>query len=253
MKRWIAMLMCAGMLVCALPVLTFAEGDDISGDWYLVRMKQGEEEMDASLLSLVGMTAVLTLNTDGTMVLDLGGDKSDGTWVYENGAGTITSNDSDVAFTVADGELSMGEGEEWMYFSREEPVAEAFEQSPLVEAPELADFNGDWKGVTIVAAGIPLPMSMGGGSEINISIQDGNITYTTVTEGEDGEMKTDEFSVTGELVDGTLKAVNGLNSLTLQLHEDGTLTDGYTLAVEGDPESEEAAAPDFYTIYEKAE
>ncbi|MBQ8305334.1 MAG: hypothetical protein IJX90_03850 [Blautia sp.] len=254
MKKWIALLMCAMMLVCALPAVTFAEGEDISGDWYLNRMREGDQEMDASYLSLMGLESVtLTLNADGTMAMDFGGDKSEGTWVYEGGAGTLTSDGSDVAFTVADGELTMGEGDEWMIFTREQPTVEAFEASPVVEAPALEDFNGEWKAVTIVAAGLPLPMSMGGGSEINITIQDGNITYKTVTEGDDGEMKTDEFSVVGELVDGTLKAVNGLNSLTFQMHEDGTMTDGYTLAVEGDPNMQEAAAPDFYTIYEKAE
>ena len=140
-----------------------------------------------------------------------------------------------------------------MTFTREQPSVEPFEASPVVEAPAIEDFNGEWNAVTIVAAGVPLPMALGGGSEIKITIQDGNLTYKTTTEGEDGEMKTDEFSVQADLVDGTLKAVNGLNSLTLELHEDGTLTDGYTLAVEGGADEEEAAAPDFFTIYEKAE
>ncbi len=283
MKKLIAAALAALMIASpSFSAHVYAAEADLFGEWYLSSMQQGEEVYDASILAMMGMTATMTLNEDGTAVVAMGEEGTEGTWTMENGEGTITlvedGEPTDSAMSLVDGQIVISADEDMtMTFGREMPEAETVEVGAVVENPELADFNGTWNGNTAFFFGMTLPLNMLG-EEFTLTIEDGTIQYHHVgTSYEAGEEETEEaeeaeaeepaqivedFTLQGELVDGALVVENGGDegtvNLSLKLHENGYMTDGYTEpaeteeAAEGE-EEEESFDFRYYVIYEKAE
>lgn len=282
MKKLIAAAL--AVLMMASPSFSthvYAAEADVLGEWYLTSMQEGEEVYDASLLGMMGMTATMTLNEDGTAVLAMGEEGTDATWTMENGAGTLTMTEeegtSEATMALVDGQIVINAEEGLtMTFGREMPEAATVDVGAVIANPELADFNGTWSGNTAFFFGMTLPLNMLG-EEYSLTIEDGTIQYHHVgTSYEATEEETEEaaegeeepaqivedFTLQGELVDGALVVANGGDegtvNLSLKLHENGYLTDGYT-----DPEEPETAAEGeteeesfdfrYYVIYEKAE
>ena len=202
--------------------------EDISGDWYLHLMKVEDQEYDPSAF---GMEITLTLNEDGTAQVDSMGEVTEGTW-SETEEGWTLDADGELTVTLEDGILVLtptdGEDPTIMEFSREKP--EAKEESPLITDAALEDFNGTWKLDSIFMSGMTLPANMFGESVTEISIEDGKITYHS--EMDSGDEETGVVS-TDFTVDGVFDT-----SLKLQLHEDGTMSDGYTAPAEEEEETE---------------
>lgn len=82
-----------------------ANPDAFYGDWTMTSLNTGDEadsisEEDMASFTSLGMTFVLTMNEDGTLVLDLAGDTESGTWeVTGKNAGTarFASDDFEIA------------------------------------------------------------------------------------------------------------------------------------------------------------
>lgn len=132
-----------------------------------------------------------------------------------------------------------------------------------------------------------LPADMLGGT-VTITIEDGVVTYSSVAASDETEAETEaaetetedeyaydgsvEFTVEAEFVDGALVVAaseeTGYTGLKLQLHEDGSMTDGYEVAAEAETEADTKAETEaeaeseeeddfcfgsMYTIYVRAE
>ena len=124
MKRLTAVLFAAIMMMTA--VFTGAamadEKEDITGTWYIQSMVQDGVEMDASFLSSMGMSMILTLNEDGTAAMEMSGQEAqEGAWSLEDG---IIDFGTEVPIILEDGKLVMSADGQSIVFSREQPEAE---------------------------------------------------------------------------------------------------------------------------------
>ena len=245
----------AGVLLGSLVFsgTALAAAEDFAGEWYLTIMKLGAEEMNIADL---GLEATLTINEDGTAKLDLMGEVEEASWSETDGGLVITVDGEDTDAVIEDGTLILSEGEgdelQVMEFTREKP--EAKELAPVRTDVNLEDFNGTWNLDAINMGGMRLPADMMGETTTQIVIEDGVITYIAQAEseeeGEDAESA--DITLEGVFENGVLSVEgteeNGYLSLKLQLHEDGTMTDGYT-----SPEEEAAQEAEETEEAEEAE
>ena len=237
MKRIIAVIISAMMLMMAAFAGTaLAEGEDVAGVWYIQSMTQDGTEMDASVLVSMGMNMVLTLNEDGTAVMDMMGEVQEGTWSIDGTAGTIAFG-TEVPFTVENDTLVLAQDAYSMVFGKE--TAQADEGlAPAAENPQEDDFSGAWKAKSYVALGVPVPLNVLG-AEITMNIQEGKAEVSVVKKDleNDGEVTASldkEFTAQMQ-EDGTLYVDFGgeniLESLGMEgrgiyltLHEDGRIS-----------------------------
>lgn len=249
MKKIIAVLSAVIILtVTAFAGLTMAEEADLTGEWNLQSMNQGGMEMNASLLSLLGMDMVLVLNEDGTATMTMmGGEEGVGTWTES----TITINEDEVPYRLEDGLLVMEKDDEKMVFGREGGSNSSL--APAVTVTDPAEFDGTWTAETYVAMGIALPLQ-DIGVQISLTIADGKAAVSEAVldlenEGEVSDSMEAEFDAVLQ-EDGTLyidfAGQDILGQLELEaaginltLHEDGRLSG--TLPA---PAAEEAAETD---------
>ena len=239
LKKMGAMLAAAALAAGILCGTAFAQEDDVTGEWYLISMASGGQEFDASMLATFEMSVTLTLNEDGTFVMETTGEEpAEGTYTYDAGAGELVGEESTVPFTVTDGILEAAMDEVSMKFSREMPEAEPFSVADPVEAADLSDFDGVWVGETMVMEGMPIPLEMAG-MDLIVTIENGKITAKTIytssftDETEEAEPEETETVYEGVLQDGVLVAdpaadsdVYGATTAYLQLREDGRMTMG---------------------------
>lgn len=170
MKKTILAIMIATVMM-ATAMCVGASEENLEGVWYLGNISQDGQTLDADILSSMGMNMVLTLNSDGTATLDAMGTKNEGFWTAD---GTININDSDVPYTLQDGNLILEQDGQVMKFSREAAETDAFSLAPAVENPELNDFDGEWKAVLMVSVGIQIPMDMVS-SDISLVVENGKV------------------------------------------------------------------------------
>ena len=240
--------------------------EDITGEWYLGMMTSEEGSYSPSDF---GMEITLTLNEDGTAQVDSMGSVVDGSWEAD-GDGWKLSADGELRM-ILDEEIlvvtdASGSDDTVMQFSREK--TEAPEASPVRADAALEDFNGTWNIDSLFMGSIRMPVDMFGESITRITIEDGVITYHSEMDSGDEEVGTytTDFTVEGVFEDGVLSVESSeetdYTALKLQLHEDGTMSDGYTEPSEQEPESEtEAESEDeedfdfdfgsVYTVYVK--
>ena len=238
MKRFTAIICAAVMLTAYVfaGAAFAAEKEDIVGTWYIKSMVEAGIEIDASTLSAMGMSMTLTLNEDGTAVMEMTGqDAEEGTWSFED---SVLIFEVETPFTVEDGLLTMSTDSESAIFSREAAEAVDASLAPAVADPEAEDFEGDWNATNYVALGIPMPLAMGG-IKISVTIKDGKaFLHEDIIDlnngGEVTESKDMEFE-TSMQDDGTLYVdFNGedvlgqigmeASGVNLTLHEDGRIS-----------------------------
>lgn len=212
MKRnLIAILMCLVMVCCGVCAQAEATAPDLTGVWTLDSIVAGEMTISPSMM---GLTMTLTVNADGTIVLDSNGEQEQSTWT-QDGDKLIVDGD---AFTYVDGKLtaeepSMGAA---MYFVRGEAAAPA--APVLLTDVTMADFNGAWNAVSMEMMGMEVPMSMTG-SGIVVEINDTQAKATFSETAEDGTVESFDAAGDCSLADGVLTVVipDGVEDFTLQL------------------------------------
>ena len=141
MKKILTAIMALMMLAL---MATGAMAEDVLGDWYA---------------EVYGMVAKLTLNADGTYLLDLGG-AAEGTWVLEGDALYVdkgTETEGVLAYDAAAQVLDMA-GE--MIFGRD--VLVAWAPTAVRAEAALADFEGVWSASNVDCFGALLPVDAAG-------------------------------------------------------------------------------------------
>ncbi len=100
-------------------------GADFKGSWELVSMIQDGEETsgeDMEAVKAYGLYVYLDLNEDGTAALDTFGDVLTGTWeAKEKDRATISLGGDPTPITLADGLLTITQGDDSMTFKQIDP------------------------------------------------------------------------------------------------------------------------------------
>lgn len=209
MKRnLIAILMCLVMVCCGVCAQAEATAPDLTGVWTLDSIVAGEMTISPSMM---GLTMTLTVNADGTIVLDSNGEQEQSTWT-QDGDKLIVDGD---AFTYVDGKLTAEEPSMGavMYFVRGDAAAPV-----LLTDVTLADFNGAWNAVSVEIMGMEMPMAMIG-SSIAVEINDTQAKATFSETAEDGTVESFGAAGTCGLANGVLTVVipDEVEDFTMQL------------------------------------
>lgn len=126
-----------------------AAGADYVDTWIAITLESGGQTID--LLSQ-GLVMSLTLNEDGTCVLDASGVPQDGTWAVTDTGITTTDADGIVdVYTLTDGKLSAEAEGMKIVFARESEVALAEENTVDVGVPEEDLYAQPMSGLTAEA------------------------------------------------------------------------------------------------------
>lgn len=211
MKKLLSVLLVLIMLFAAC---AWAEGADLTGEWYLVEATMGGISINPAML---GMDMFLVLNADGTasMGQTLGeeSETAEGTWARTETGIEITAGETTTPFVLDGDQLKMEIDEEnAMVFGREKPVAAAL---PAPVAAESEDaFLGTWTASQASMLGMTVPAEAAG-MAMTLTVEPGKAFMDT--DGEIEEMATaftDGALIMTETVMGEIKA---------QLTEDGGL------------------------------
>ena len=253
MKKTIAVLLAVFVMTMSVFAgLTFAaENEDLIGEWHIQSAIMDGVEMDASILSLMGMDMILTLNEDGSATMNMMSEVEEGTWTGAGTEGTLSfgEEDNELPFTVEDEKLTIEQDGQSMVFGKDTAQFSGVDLAPAVADAKAEDFNGVWNATTYVMFGIPLPIATYG-VEITVTIEDGKAAVSEILKD-----MSNNFEVTDTLdlefdtqfqEDGTLYIDFGgeavldeigleASGVYLTLHEDGRLS-GHI------PEAEEALA-----------
>ena len=235
MKRKIAICIAAIMAAALIYVPVMADGEDLAGTWYAQSMEQDGSIIDGSVMAAMGMSVTLTLNEDGTAALSMADQENTCTWEGTS----LIMEDHTVPMEVADGTLTIDQNGAKMVFTKEPPKAADTSLAPVIENPELSDFDGTWNAVTYYAFGLPLPIKISMGSDFTMVIKEGNVAYTERIYDLNNNSKlteTIEKEFTAKLDEnGTLfvdfngeevlkNVVPGSSGIRLTLHEGDTLS-----------------------------
>ena len=210
MKKTLSVLLLAALMLVAL-CGAMAEAADVTGAWYA---------------SVFGMTMTLTLNEDGSYLMEMIGEEPE-TGVWKLDGETLIMDEGTEAETVLayDGTsmtLDLGEGLE-VVFTRE-PIA-AFEPSPARTDATLEEYAGEWTCTMLSTMGAQVSPELMD-VEMSMSIDGENVVMTL---GMFGESITVEL--TAAFADGALTLVvpseyegGEDNVFTIQLLEDGSMS-----------------------------
>ncbi len=194
MKKMMALLLAAALLLPAVPGL--AEADAVAGSWY-ARMG--------------GVTAELTLNTDGTYALSVpGGDTAAGVWVFDDGY--LYLDGAAVPTMATWGENTLMLGDSAGFFTREKPAYYA-PADPLLDAP-LARFAGYWVCQYVEVNGTPIPAD---------DASDRTDLYIEGHSAILGSPRFGDAQVKLTFADGALTCEHAGTQVTLQIQQDGFL------------------------------
>ncbi len=215
MKKLLSLLLTLCML---LGCIAQAEEIDYTGTWVCTNITEGDMSIDPTTL---GMMITMTLNADGTGILDSMGETENAAWaVAENGVNVTDSLNDTVLFTYTDGALVGTEEGSTMTFTRESEVTvapAATAAAPATEEEVAAfNFSGYWNCTQAIALGMPFNAADLGVEMLFALYLDG--TFEMVS-GEDVGSGT--WAKTAAGVD--LTAANG-NVLSFTLLSDGTIS-----------------------------
>lgn len=214
MKKILSGMMVAVLILSALCAGALAEAPDFTGDWYA---------------SVYGLTMTLTLNGDGSYVMQMdmeGEEDLEGTWAFD-GATLVMDQGSESETTLAydadSNSFAMEEDGMEVQFTREMPVA--FEAAPARADAAIEEFAGTWVCTLIDVMGMQVPPEL---MEMDLgAVVDGASVTLTITQFADPV----EVTLEGTLADGvltvTVPAENEYSEETvfaMQLLEDGTMS-----------------------------
>lgn len=128
------------------------------GVWVMTGMVVEGVEMGPDTMAMFGMTLTMTLNEDGTCVVDGMGETDTGIWQATANGVAITDPTETLEFNYVDDMLVMDDGRSQMLLTREgaaPAIAEAAEPTALAGVPAEA-FEGKWTLATAVLFGMEL-------------------------------------------------------------------------------------------------
>lgn len=124
-KRKIVLVLMACMLAACFTLVGCGGGGgaaDFVGDWKLTEMVEDGEAMsgdDLELMEEMGLTFGLTINDDGSAVIDMFGETLDGTWeAAGDSAVDLTFEGETLQAKMVDGKVVLEEGGSKMVFSK---------------------------------------------------------------------------------------------------------------------------------------
>ena len=172
MKKLFSLILALCMVCMLVPAV--AE-EDVTGEWYLKTMKQGETEYDAGA---IGYNITMTLNADGTgtMLSPASEEPTPGSWTLEGDKITVTFEDSPIGGTVADGKITLSEGEISMVFTREKP--EGIKVADVNPAAAAEDFEGTWEIAYVGYNGMIIDPSTTGQEMPGLVVENGAMKFT---------------------------------------------------------------------------
>ena len=172
MKKLISLVLILCMACLLVPAMA---DEDVTGEWYLKTMKNGDTEYDAAS---IGYNLVMTLNADGTASMTMPGSEEpqSGTWTLEGDQITVDIDNSPVSGTVADGAITLTEGEQVMTFTREQ--GEAIQLAEVNPAAAAEDFEGDWTIKYVSMAGMVIDASLSQEALPGLNITDSALKFT---------------------------------------------------------------------------
>lgn len=211
MKKFAALILALCMLcTCAFAL---AEAEDVAGVWYLTAIESDGVELPVSIF---GMEATMTLNTDCSALLESNMAETEiGTWVMNGDMLEVTDAVGDKqVFTLVEDRL-VGEQDGVKLILSREAAAEAVQtESPVKADATREEFNGTWVGSYVKLMGMQMPLSMLD-MGMTLEITPDGVTMTTTEEGETETLQVDFTFDQGAMVVG---------ELTLKLHEDGSMS-----------------------------
>ena len=156
MKKLISLFLILALCCMMIPAMA---DEDITGEWYF---------------SYQGMAITMTLNEDGTFIMEIAGAATlgEGTWTAEGEKVLLTNADSTIEGTIDDGQITVVDGELVDKFTRE-PV-NVFTPAEVNPEAAMEDFNGTWVAAYASMAGIY--MAAPEGTEEILTIDNGFIT-----------------------------------------------------------------------------
>lgn len=162
--------------------IIFARAGDAAsyvGVWVMTGMVIEGVEMSPDTMAMFGMALTMTLNADGTCVVDGMGATDSGTWQATANGVAITDPTETLEFTYANDMLIMDDGRTQMLLTREgaaPAITEAAEPVAMSGVPAEA-FEGKWTLATAVLFGMELTAEEAG-TFIDLDLLAGKGIYT---------------------------------------------------------------------------
>lgn len=257
MKKMIVSLAATAMAVTSC-VSVFAEGEDLTGSWYLNFVEEEGMQLDAGGL---GTEMEIVLNEDGSAMLysAVPGEEATeekGKWsATDDGLIVVDSAGTEMPLTLdEDGYLAFDEDGTILFFGREKVEIEIFEPGAVVEDSTMKDFIGTWEATHFWSDGSSFSYALLG-MPSTLEITEEGAVLTEVL-GEDMEFTT-EYTCSFENGVLTLTDEEYDETKTLVLYDSGAIADGdiaemtgaededmitfYQLPAEDEAETEEAA------------
>ena len=134
------------------------------GTWYGVTMSMDGEDYP---LADMGLQIAITFHDDGTVDLDMNGERDTAVCTVQDGALSVDG----ASAVLEGGRLLYSEGGSTLALSREQPEAAVPAEAPVDETATLADFCGIWTAVSVSSDGMTLPAEAAGmgGDTLTIS------------------------------------------------------------------------------------
>lgn len=226
MKKLLSLLLgLALMLGCAaMAEMTV----DYTGEWVMTGAEMGGAAVDLSLLNI---SASMTINEDGTCVLTMMGEAENGTWAAGEDGLTVTDASGEAGtYVLADGKLSVNREGVTMIFSRP-----AVEETVAAAVPaDASAYIGAWELTSGMANGVTVDVST-----LNLTM------HAYINEDGTCELITQGVSETGTwaLAEGGIALTDELGDSFIFTLKDGALTtemSGVTLVLT--PMTDEAEA-----------
>ncbi len=178
----LALLLAATLCVVALAEEAFT----YVGTWTVTTLEMNGAAMDPTVL---GMSISMTLNEDGTCVLNAMGMEQAGTWATTETGITTTDADGVVdAYTLTDGQLVAEQQGMKLVFTYGDAAAPA-EDAEMVNICAnltLEGFNGTWEFTGAETMGMFLPPEMLG-MTITLELANGTGVFTVVQAGNESQ------------------------------------------------------------------
>lgn len=214
-------------LICAILALALcvmgcamAEALDVTGDWYLNVIESEGVQLDPAML---GLDLVITLNADGSAVMESFGEADDtSSWRMDGSNVIITDTAGDTLVACPDGGNLVIDDEQSgvvMILGREKQGLQNYVPAAVETAPALQDFEGTWSAVLVDMLGMQLPMDALG-MQLAIQIVGENAVVTHAEAGEE-TVYSAPLTLNGSVL--TVEAVDDQMPMNLQLQQDGKL------------------------------